>query len=156
MNSEFSTKILIDCNALRKENKLYIIFYLIEFFWIILSTDNVIIPRVSLFPEDFRSYTDVTVDHLESFAKEGFRTLVLAYRTISEEEYEQWNIFQKWNADYLKAALSINGREKKIEECAESIEKNLIVLGVTAIEDKLQEEVPETIRMLLRAGIKMW
>lgn len=50
--------------------------------------DNVIIPRVSLVPEDFRSYTDLTVDHMESFAKEGFRTLVLAYRIISDEEYD--------------------------------------------------------------------
>lgn len=46
---------------------------------------------------------------------------------------------KKWNTEYLKAALSIHGREKKVEECAELIEKNLIVLGVTAIEDKLQE-----------------
>lgn len=47
-----------------------------------------IIPRISMFPEDFRAYTDKTVEHMEHFAKEGFRTLVLAYRIISEEDYQ--------------------------------------------------------------------
>ena len=49
--------------------------------------DNVIVPRVSLHRKDFRNYTDATIDHLEQFAKEGFRTLVLAYKIISEEDY---------------------------------------------------------------------
>lgn len=41
-----------------------------------------------MFPADFRDYTDKTVEHMEHFAKEGFRTLVLAYRVISEEDYQ--------------------------------------------------------------------
>lgn len=109
-----------------------------------------IIPRVSLYTEDFRDYTDKTVEHLESFAKEGFRTLVLAYRVISEEDYANWNI------EYMKAATSIQNREFLLEQAAELIEKNLIVLGSTAIEDKLQPGVPETITMLKKAGIKVW
>lgn len=43
---------------------------------------------MSLFSEDYRDYTDQTIDHMEHFAKEGFRTLVLAYRIINEEEYQ--------------------------------------------------------------------
>ena len=38
--------------------------------------------------KDHRDYTDTTIDHLEQFAKEGFRTLVLAYKIIPEDEYE--------------------------------------------------------------------
>jgi phospholipid-transporting ATPase len=44
------------------------------------GADNVIVPRISMHPIDHRDYTDTTVDHMEEFAKEGFRTLVLAYR----------------------------------------------------------------------------
>jgi phospholipid-transporting ATPase len=110
----------------------------------------VIVPRVSMLPQDYRDYTDTTIDHLEQFAKEGFRTLVLAYKVISEEEY------QAWNEKYKKAATSIQNREKKIDEVAELIEKNFLVLGASAIEDKLQPGVPETIVMLKKAGIKVW
>ena len=98
------------------------------------GADNVIIPRISLHPADYRDYTDTTVDHMEEFAKEGFRTLVLAYRIISQGEYDEWN-----ENHYTKAATSIQNRERKIAEAAELIEKNLIILGATAIEDKLQE-----------------
>ena len=98
------------------------------------GADNVIIPRISLHPADYRDYTDATVDHMEEFAKEGFRTLVLAYRIISQGEYDEWN-----ENHYTKAATSIQNRERKIAEAAELIEKNLIILGATAIEDKLQE-----------------
>lgn len=55
----------------------------LEFFF----QDSVIIPRISMYPEDYRAYTDKTIEHMEHFAKEGFRTLVLAYRVINEEDY---------------------------------------------------------------------
>lgn len=48
-----------------------------------------------MYPEDFRAYTDKTVEHMEHFAKEGFRTLVLAYRVISEEDYRVWLVYIK-------------------------------------------------------------
>ena len=49
------------------------------------GADNVILSRAS---QTNNEYTNVTVEHLESFAKDGFRTLVIAYRVISEEEYQ--------------------------------------------------------------------
>ena len=107
-----------------------------------------------MYNEDYRDYTDTTIDHMEQFAKVGFRTLVLAYRIIIEEDYQvceslilsfffveyiQICLFlQSWSEIYRKAATSIQNREKKIEEAAELIEKHLIILGATAIEDKLQ------------------
>jgi magnesium-transporting ATPase (P-type) len=121
--------------------------------------------------QDYRNYTDKTIEHLEHFAKEGFRTLVLAYRVISEDDY------QNWNKEYVRAATSIQNREELIEQTAELIERNLIILGSTAIEDKLQKVrnqglngfissanykvnehkgVAETITMLKKAGIKVW
>ena len=56
----------------------------------------------------------------------------------------------------MAAATSLHERDKKIQESAELIEKDLIVLGGTAIEDKLQLGVANTITMLKKAGIKFW
>ncbi|CAH1759985.1 12143_t:CDS:2 [Entrophospora sp. SA101] len=86
----------------------------------------------------------------DSVIYERLRTLCIAYRTIPEEEYNVWS------AKYAEAASSINNREEKIEEACEMIEHSLILMGGTAIEDRLQEGVPETIATLAQAGIKLW
>ncbi|XP_069905278.1 phospholipid-transporting ATPase IB isoform X1 [Oryctolagus cuniculus] len=91
-----------------------------------------------------------TLTHLEHFAKEGLRTLCIAYTDLTEEEY-QW-----WLEDYKKATLTLHDRIKRIEECYDKIEKKFLLLGATAIEDRLQARVPETITTLLRANIRIW
>ncbi|CAG8515290.1 11234_t:CDS:10 [Ambispora gerdemannii] len=78
------------------------------------------------------------------------RTLCIAYRVISDEEYNTWA--QK----YAEASSSINDREEKIAETCELIEHSLTLMGGTAIEDRLQEGVPECIATLAQAGIKLW
>jgi phospholipid-transporting ATPase len=78
------------------------------------------------------------------------RTLCIAYREISESEYKQWS------AIYDQAATTINGRGEAMDKAAEIIEKDMFLLGATAIEDKLQEGVPDTIHTLQLAGIKIW
>jgi phospholipid-transporting ATPase len=86
---------------------------------------------------------------MQEYATEGLRTLCIAMREIPEEEYRQWA------AIYDKAATTINGRTEALDKAAELIEKNLFLLGATAIEDKLQEGVPDTIYTLQQAGIKV-
>ncbi|XP_024380189.1 phospholipid-transporting ATPase 3 isoform X3 [Physcomitrium patens] len=95
-------------------------------------------------------YREVTRDHLEKFGADGLRTLCLAYRRLTAEVYESWN------EKFIQAKSALRDREKKIDEVAELIEKDLILLGCTAIEDKLQEGVPNCIETLSRAGIKIW
>lgn len=51
---------------------------------------------------------------------------------------------------------SLDKREEKVDICHEEIEKNLKLIGATAIEDKLQDGVPQCIERLARAGIKIW
>ncbi|CAF0845998.1 unnamed protein product [Brachionus calyciflorus] len=104
------------------------------------GADNVILPRLS---EKSNEFKDTTIEHLEEFAKEGLRTLILAYKEIDSSSYEA-------------SATSIQNRDEKVQEAAELIEKDLLILGATAIEDKLQDGVPETISMLKKAGIKIW
>ncbi|KAI9711316.1 MAG: hypothetical protein M1820_002303 [Bogoriella megaspora] len=87
---------------------------------------------------------------VNKFANESFRTLVYAYRFIDEREYEDWK--KAW--DVANASTS---NHEKIVECAEElIEADLELAGATAIEDKLQEGIPESIDKLCRANIKVW
>jgi phospholipid-transporting ATPase len=110
------------------------------------GADNVIIPRLSV----EQRFKESTIEHLEEFAREGFRTLLVSFKILSEEAYT------KWNAVYFEAATSLVDREKNLEKVAELIENEMILLGATAIEDKLQVGVPETIQMMKTAGIKVW
>ena len=71
-------------------------------------------------------------------------------REIPNEEYE------RWSAIHNRAAATINGRQDELDKAAELIERNLFLLGATAIEDKLQDGVPEAIYTLQQAGIKIW
>jgi phospholipid-translocating ATPase len=69
---------------------------------------------------------------------------------LEEDEYNEWA------KRYQVAFTSIENREERIELVCEEIEQNFTLLGGTAIEDKLQEGVPETIALLARAGIRIW
>eukprot|EP00842_Homolaphlyctis_polyrhiza_P000201 jgi/Hompol1/1181/HPOL_004937-RA len=112
----------------------------------IKGADTVIYERLA--PGD--KFGDATSAHLEEYANEGLRTLCLAYRDISEAEYLEWSKI------YTAASTTINNRTEALQRAAELIETNLTLLGATAIEDKLQEGVPDTIHTLMEAGIKIW
>mmetsp|Transcript_30768 Transcript_30768/g.50812 ORF Transcript_30768/g.50812 Transcript_30768/m.50812 type:complete len:1752 (-) Transcript_30768:131-5386(-) len=88
--------------------------------------------------------------HLGEFAREGLRTLVLGVRILTEKECEEWLM------EYTAAATSLKNRDEKLTAAAQTIESNIHVVGATAIEDKLQVGVPDTIALLGRAGIKLW
>ncbi|KIX09872.1 uncharacterized protein Z518_00953 [Rhinocladiella mackenziei CBS 650.93] len=91
-----------------------------------------------------------TAENLEMFAREGLRTLCVAEREIDEDYY------QEWNKDHDFAAQALTDREDRLEEVADRIERELTLLGGTAIEDRLQDGVPDTIALLGQAGIKLW
>ncbi|KRX22928.1 putative phospholipid-transporting ATPase IA, partial [Trichinella nelsoni] len=110
------------------------------------GADSVIYERLA----SNQLYSDITLDHLKEFAASGYRTLCFARADINEEFYVEWN------KKFCEASVALHEREKKLEAIAELIEKDLKLLGATAIEDKLQEGVPETIAALLKADIKIW
>eukprot|EP00536_Pseudo-nitzschia_multiseries_P002375 jgi/Psemu1/251596/estExt_Genewise1Plus.C_310085 len=88
--------------------------------------------------------------HLGEFASEGLRTLVLGVRFLTDQQCDEWlEVF-------TAAATAIKGREEKLTEAALAIEKDLHIVGATAIEDKLQVGVPDAIATLGKAGIKLW
>ncbi|KTG05541.1 hypothetical protein cypCar_00017003, partial [Cyprinus carpio] len=110
------------------------------------GADNMIFERLN----ETSQYKDLTVAHLEQFATEGLRTLCFAYVDLEEGAY------QEWLKEYNRISTVLKDRAQKLEECYELIEKNLLLLGATAIEDRLQAGVPETIATLMKANIKIW
>ncbi|KAH8280086.1 hypothetical protein KR018_005067 [Drosophila ironensis] len=111
------------------------------------GADNVIYDRLHGGQEDLKARTQ---DHLNKFAGEGLRTLVLAERRLTEQFYNDWRLRQQ------EAALSMDSREQKLNAIYEEIESEMQLVGVTAIEDKLQDGVPKSIANLQNAGIKIW
>ncbi|XP_043930717.1 phospholipid-transporting ATPase IC isoform X2 [Protopterus annectens] len=93
---------------------------------------------------------DVTQKSLDVFAAETLRTLCLCYKDLGEQQFSKW--FQK----YQDASVSTVDRDAALSTVYEEIETDLLLLGATAIEDKLQDGVPETISKLAEANIKIW
>lgn len=87
---------------------------------------------------------------LQTFAESGWRVIVIAYKILNEYEYKQYE------AKLADATSDILNREAKLEKAFDIIESGLHILGVTAVEDKLQDDVENTLSELRQAGIKIW
>ncbi|KAL1664577.1 hypothetical protein GGF50DRAFT_101685 [Schizophyllum commune] len=111
------------------------------------GADNIIFDRLKPGNDELKKQTE---KHLDEFASHGLRTLTLAYKILPEDEYEAWSEL------YNEATASLDDREEKTEAACEKLERDLRLLGATAIEDKLQDGVPECIADLKLAGIKIW
>jgi phospholipid-transporting ATPase len=118
------------------------------------GADNVMFARLKAGQEELIADTD---EHARIYSIEGLRCLVIAYKDISLEEYTQWS------AKYADASTNMTELEKKkigqpnlIEELEDELEQQFILVGCTAIEDKLQDGVPEAIGLISRAGVNIW
>ncbi|KAA1103653.1 hypothetical protein PGTUg99_004464 [Puccinia graminis f. sp. tritici] len=113
------------------------------------GADSIIMSRLK--PDQDEDLKRRVNTDLESFASDGLRTLLIASREVSEEEYLE---FQQ---EYKQASDSPGkDREELMEKVADEFERGLEILGATALEDKLQVGVPEAIEKLHEAGIKLW
>lgn len=111
------------------------------------GADSVIFERSAAGQDEIKEKTD---EALEEFANKGLRTLCLGYKELNVEDYDAWA------RQYHEATVMLEGREERMEELASDLEQDFVLLGATAIEDRLQEGVPETIADLKRAGINVW
>ena len=112
------------------------------------GADSVVYARLSRHQDP--ELKAATQKNMEDFANGGLRTLCVAYKYLSNDEYLEWvRTFDAANA-------AVQDREEEIEKASELIERDLFILGATALEDKLQEGVPEAIETLHKAGIKLW
>eukprot|EP00435_Cladocopium_sp_Y103_P020236 s1351_g4.t3 len=115
-----------------------------EYLLLVKGADNVMLERAAQ-----RNQTTLEA-HLKEFSEEGLRTLVIGYRSLSADEANSWL------ARYQEAQKATSDRDEKLANMAEQVEKSLELVGATAIEDKLQDGVPDTIEQIRKAGIKLW
>lgn len=96
--------------------------------------------------------TDLSIiqNHVDHFAKEGLRTLIFAMKTVKKRDFDPW--FE----DFLAARNSLENREQLVSEASARMEQDLEFVAVTAVEDKLQDRVPETIKFLREADVRLW
>ncbi|CAO3630552.1 unnamed protein product [Cunninghamella blakesleeana] len=116
------------------------------------GADNIMYQRLDTELEENKARMAKTQEDIDNYSNDGLRTLVLAYRIIDEKDPS----FQDWQHRMQEASTLVEGRSEKIRELQDEMEYGLTLLGATAIEDKLQEGVPQCIEDLRRAGIKIW
>ncbi|XP_035808722.2 probable phospholipid-transporting ATPase IIB isoform X3 [Amphiprion ocellaris] len=95
-------------------------------------------------------YNDWLEEECGNMAREGLRTLVVAKKSLSEEQY------QDFENRYNQAKLSIHDRGLKVAAVVESLEREMELLCLTGVEDQLQADVRPTLELLRNAGIKIW
>ncbi|EDL42187.1 Atpase, class VI, type 11C, isoform CRA_a [Mus musculus] len=93
---------------------------------------------------------ELTKDHVERNAMDGYRTLCVAFKEIPPDDFE------RINAQLVEAKMALQDREEKLEKVFDEIETNMNLIGATAVEDKLQDQAAETIEALHAAGLKVW
>ncbi|XP_014470184.1 PREDICTED: probable phospholipid-transporting ATPase VD [Dinoponera quadriceps] len=113
------------------------------------GADTTMLPSLSANDENAVAAANIR-QYLQSYARQGLRTLVMARRTLNEQEYDAWR--QKHN----EAELATDNRERRVRDSYASLESHLTLLGTTGIEDKLQAAVSETMAALIGAGIVVW
>ncbi|XP_077455948.1 phospholipid-transporting ATPase IH isoform X1 [Stigmatopora argus] len=104
----------------------------------------------SIFPRVISGKVDQVKARVEHNAVEGLRTLCVAYRPLSPAQYQEMCLLLSG------AKLALQDRDRRLADAYDMIEKDLILLGATAVEDRLQEKAADTIESLHKAGMKVW
>jgi len=108
------------------------------------GADTIIMPRLDKISASF------VAEECESLAKEGLRTLVMTQRIVPEAEYNTWKY------KFLEASKDLKNREEKENKVIEELEKNMELLGVSGVEDLLQDDIKTVMENLRAGGIKIW
>lgn len=111
------------------------------------GADSIILPRYN--PNNMFESKEL-MKHVDRFAEVGLRTLLLGYKDVSNQEY------QAFKAQYDSAKNNMNNRDAEMAKVEDQFEKGMTLVGATAIEDRLQDQVADTIEFIRQAGIKVW
>ncbi|XP_055940656.1 probable phospholipid-transporting ATPase IIA isoform X1 [Argiope bruennichi] len=95
-------------------------------------------------------YNDWLDEECGNMAREGLRTLVVAKKVLTDEQYADFE------ARLNQAKVSIHDRTAKVTAVIESLERDMELLCLTGVEDKLQDNVRPTLELLKNAGIRIW
>ncbi|XP_034823898.1 probable phospholipid-transporting ATPase IIB [Maniola hyperantus] len=83
-------------------------------------------------------------------AADGLRTLVVAKKTMTKNEYLEFE------SEYKEARMCVTGRTERTAACLARLQRGLTLLALTGVEDRLADNVPATLGQLRAAGIKIW
>ena len=108
-----------------------------------INTDKIVISEQS-------KYKEIN----EIFANQGLRTLIMGKKVLKQVEFQLW--LDRHNDTIHDMNMNHLQKQDKITDLFEEIEMNLSYVGCSAIEDKLQDDVQDTIRLLKEADIKFW
>ena len=115
------------------------------------GADNVILQKINHFSK-MNLFTK-TCEHIDKFAKEGLRTLCYSVKVLTENEFKEFELqYQQLQAQCLVNKDKVNDVEMLISE----LESNMLLLGVTALEDMLQDNVKGAIKEFIEANINVW
>jgi len=95
-------------------------------------------------------YNDWLEEETGNMAREGLRTLVVAKKVLSVDQYHDFEV------RYNQAKMSTHDRSSKMSAVVEGLERDMDLLCLTGVEDKLQEGVRPTLELLRNAGIKVF
>ena len=115
----------------------------------IRGSDTKIFEKINSYSQD--SILEITKEHIDNFARRGLRTLCYAFKEIPENDYKNW--MDRYNEERQKFG---EDKEKKENELIEEIENNCYLLGATALEDEMQDNVKKDIQAFIDAGINFW
>ncbi|XP_067890257.1 phospholipid-transporting ATPase IH isoform X2 [Heterodontus francisci] len=104
----------------------------------------------SIFPRVKEGKLDLVQQRVQQNAVEGLRTLCVAYKVLTCEEYGDVHTLLQ------NAKLALQERDRKLAEAYDVVERDLDLLGATAVEDRLQDKAAETVEALQKAGMKVW
>ncbi|XP_020598834.1 probable phospholipid-transporting ATPase 4 isoform X2 [Phalaenopsis equestris] len=145
---EFKILNLMEFNSERKRMSVIVQDETGQIILLCKGADSIIFDRLS---KNGKMYEADTMKHLNEFGEAGLRSLALAYKVLDESEYSTWN------KEFLRAKAVIGpDRDAQLEHVADMMEQELILIGATAVEDKLQKGVPHCIDKLAQAGLKIW
>eukprot|EP00055_Hartaetosiga_balthica_P010544 m.45368 g.45368 ORF g.45368 m.45368 type:complete len:1297 (-) comp7215_c1_seq2:20-3910(-) len=118
------------------------------------GADAKVLPRCSCFRDgctpDEKMEGEATQVELNAYSEKGLRTLVVCAKTLNRDDAD--SVMTR----LTKANESIENRSEKLSKVYDAIETEMTLLGITAVEDRLQDGVVDTLQKLRRAGINVW
>ncbi|CAI5724951.1 unnamed protein product [Peronospora destructor] len=121
------------------------------------GADSMLFSRLDPMSANNEEIREATEKHLEAFAQDGLRTLVVCAKSMSPQVWKQFYAqYRQVRANLNEVEAKSRGEPNGIDKLQDQMESNLELLGATAIEDRLQDGVPETMESLAKAGICIW
>lgn len=112
--------------------------------YLLKGADSKMIPTLK------KKFQEKTGEETAQLSAQGLRTLVISQKVLTKPELD------KWTVEFNSASVSLTDRDNLVEQCIEKLETNMDLIGVTAVEDLLQDDVKASIETLRKAGIKVW